>query len=293
MANISETQPPQWAAAVKQIEVGEPVGGGPAAPVNVQAKHLADRTGYLKKEIEDTQDRVGALEGKLGDAQASDFLRRDDNLASVASAATARSNLGAAASNHTHPVTSSLTDASETTCASARAVKTLNDIKADKSAIPATMTPVNNLASDSATSPLAAAQGKVLKGMIDTKADKSAIPTVPASINHLASDSATSPLAAAQGKALKRMVDASASAVSTLRPSVDRWLFVRAGGFGDSTYTLPPGGAWAYCVINPTREQSTFQSKRYGSAGFLPGGGTIDLPSNNGVSYLGFAWRIA
>lgn len=289
MANISEAQPPQWAAAVKQIEVGEPVGGGPTAPVNVQAKHLADRTGYLKKEIEDTQNRVGALEGKLGDAQASDFLRKDDNLASVASAATARSNLGAAASNHTHPVTSSLTDASETTCASARAVKTLNDIKADKSAIPTTVTPVNNLTSDSATSPLAAAQGKVLKGMIDTKADKSAIPTVPAAINHLASDSTTSPLAAAQGKVLKGMIDTSASAVNTLRPSVDRWVYlpsVITGG--QRTISLPAGGTWAYFVV-----VEDYKQLAGGVAGVAPGGTVILRKSSGSSQFSSFAWRIA
>ena len=286
MANISETQPPQWVAAVKQIEVGEPVGGGPAAPVNVQAKHLADRTGYLKKEVEDTQGRVGALEGKLGDMQASDFLRKDDNLASVASAATARSNLGAAALNHTHPVTSSLTDASETTCASARAVKTLNDIKADKTAIPATVTPVNNLASDSTTSPLAAAQGKVLKGMIDTKADKSAIPTVPAAINHLASDSTISPLAAAQGKALKKIIDANNSAVDILRPTAGRWILLVA----KPTCYLPPGGAWAYCLLNPRNDQ---YNNVYGYVGVAPGGGALNVPNNNNIAYVGFAWRIA
>jgi hypothetical protein len=50
MGVIDETA--QWVATVYQIETGDPANGGPDAPDNVQARALADRTLYLKNEVE-------------------------------------------------------------------------------------------------------------------------------------------------------------------------------------------------------------------------------------------------
>lgn len=38
--------------AVKLVEDGEPIDGGSEGPINVQAKHLADRTQYLKQKVD-------------------------------------------------------------------------------------------------------------------------------------------------------------------------------------------------------------------------------------------------
>ncbi|MEI7217423.1 tail fiber protein [Pectobacterium carotovorum] len=50
MANLSEN--PQWVDGIYQIETSDPVAGGPDGVSNRQAKELASRTSYLKKEQE-------------------------------------------------------------------------------------------------------------------------------------------------------------------------------------------------------------------------------------------------
>ncbi|WP_334311397.1 phage tail fiber protein [Pectobacterium sp. A5351] len=52
MANLSEN--PQWVDGIYQIETSDPVVGGPDGVSNRQAKELANRTRYLKKEQEKT-----------------------------------------------------------------------------------------------------------------------------------------------------------------------------------------------------------------------------------------------
>ncbi|HAG8545692.1 TPA: phage tail protein, partial [Escherichia coli] len=50
MANLPET--PQWEEGIYQIEVSDPVLGGPAGISNRQGKQLASRTLYLKQQVE-------------------------------------------------------------------------------------------------------------------------------------------------------------------------------------------------------------------------------------------------
>ncbi|MDU3230066.1 MAG: phage tail protein [Citrobacter koseri] len=50
MANLPET--PQWEEGIYQIEVSDPVLGGPDGISNRQAKQLASRTSYLKQQVE-------------------------------------------------------------------------------------------------------------------------------------------------------------------------------------------------------------------------------------------------
>ncbi|MGY9713796.1 hypothetical protein ACTM41_12280, partial [Citrobacter freundii] len=50
MANLPET--PQWEDGIYQIEVSDPVLGGPDGISNRQAKQLAKRTSYLKQQVE-------------------------------------------------------------------------------------------------------------------------------------------------------------------------------------------------------------------------------------------------
>lgn len=50
MANLPET--PQWEDGIYQIEVSDPVLGGPDGISNRQAKQLASRTSYLKQKVE-------------------------------------------------------------------------------------------------------------------------------------------------------------------------------------------------------------------------------------------------
>ncbi len=59
MGNITEN--PVWENNVLQIEVGNSVGGGSSAVVNLQAQDLANRTQYLKAKVDSLQT---ALDGK-------------------------------------------------------------------------------------------------------------------------------------------------------------------------------------------------------------------------------------
>ena len=50
MANLPETQ--QWEDGIYQIEVSDPVLGGPDGITNRPLKQLASRTAYLKQQVE-------------------------------------------------------------------------------------------------------------------------------------------------------------------------------------------------------------------------------------------------
>jgi hypothetical protein len=50
MTNITET--PVWSPAVDEIDTTDQVLGGPDGVINIQAKQIADRTAYLKQEVE-------------------------------------------------------------------------------------------------------------------------------------------------------------------------------------------------------------------------------------------------
>jgi hypothetical protein len=82
MGVIDETA--QWAVSVYQIEAGDPANGGPDAPDNVQARALADRTLYLKNEIEALEATVAAIDlsGYLETADLLDAVKAVDGAGS-------------------------------------------------------------------------------------------------------------------------------------------------------------------------------------------------------------------
>lgn len=66
MANITET--PAWAPVVDEIDTSDKVLGGPDGVINVQAKQLADRTAYLKQEVEEAAAAAGVAGVKADQA---------------------------------------------------------------------------------------------------------------------------------------------------------------------------------------------------------------------------------
>ncbi|MEG1799436.1 MAG: hypothetical protein RR214_04555, partial [Synergistaceae bacterium] len=102
MATINITEEATYDSGVKEIQVGEPVGGGPTAPANLQAKNLANRTKYLKQEQDSLKTKVGTLESKVGDKTLADALMKAQNLSDVPDKAAARQNLGVPATEHSH-----------------------------------------------------------------------------------------------------------------------------------------------------------------------------------------------
>lgn len=68
MANIPST--PTWSPDVTQIETTDAVLGGPDGVINVQAKQLADRTAFLKQEVEAAASVAGSANEKADSALA-------------------------------------------------------------------------------------------------------------------------------------------------------------------------------------------------------------------------------
>ncbi len=60
MANLAEET--KWENGIYQLEIDDPLQGGPDGIDNVQAKQLANRTRYLKAKIEHTQEKIAPVE---------------------------------------------------------------------------------------------------------------------------------------------------------------------------------------------------------------------------------------
>ena len=60
MANLSEET--KWENGIYQLEIDDPLQGGPDGIDNIQAKQLANRTRYLKAKIEHTQEKIAPEE---------------------------------------------------------------------------------------------------------------------------------------------------------------------------------------------------------------------------------------
>lgn len=90
MADLPESE--VWEEGIYQIEKIDPVLGGEDGISNRQAKQLANRTRYLKKQVQ-----------QQGEEAEDYFLRKDQNLADLTSAETARDHLdlGTAATRNT------------------------------------------------------------------------------------------------------------------------------------------------------------------------------------------------
>lgn len=74
MANLNENA--NWEPGIYQLELEDPVIGGPDGIDNLQAKQLANRTLYLKKQIETISNSIPAVpvqsvNGKTGDVELS------------------------------------------------------------------------------------------------------------------------------------------------------------------------------------------------------------------------------
>lgn len=68
MTNITET--PAWAPVVDEIDITDQVLGGPDGVINIQAKQLADRTAYLKQQVETAGATAGQADTKADQALA-------------------------------------------------------------------------------------------------------------------------------------------------------------------------------------------------------------------------------
>lgn len=71
MANLSETE--NYEDGVYQLELTDPVVGGPGGIANRQAEQLANRTAWLKKEIADALDALNAANTAIGDLAVADI----------------------------------------------------------------------------------------------------------------------------------------------------------------------------------------------------------------------------
>lgn len=100
MAAIIETS--RWEEEVRQVSIGDPVAGGDAGPVNLSLQDLANRTLYLRNILDAAKQELETISGQVGNLSLSDALLKNKNLSDVASKATARNNIYAAAADHMH-----------------------------------------------------------------------------------------------------------------------------------------------------------------------------------------------
>ena len=78
MANLNETA--QWETGIYQLETSDPVMGGPDGIDNRQAKQLANRTLWLKKQTEDLQTATAGKAASSTDVTAGNGLTGGGNL---------------------------------------------------------------------------------------------------------------------------------------------------------------------------------------------------------------------
>lgn len=93
---------PEWVAEIDGVNIGDPVAGGEAGPVNIRLSALAKRTEWLKAQLADAIDEIAAVGDLVGGIDVSLALLKNKNLADVPNKATARANLGVATIDHTH-----------------------------------------------------------------------------------------------------------------------------------------------------------------------------------------------
>lgn len=103
MANLKETQ--TWESGIYQIEKTDPVVGGEDGISNKQAKQLANRTAYLKKEVENKANKTDLTTGLNGKANSS-HTHTMDNITGLQTALNGKAN-----SSHTHTM-ANITDLS-------------------------------------------------------------------------------------------------------------------------------------------------------------------------------------
>lgn len=154
MANLPET--PVFTADIYQIETTDRVLGGPDGVVNLQAKQIADRTAYLKQEVEaaagiavDAETKadsallqIASAEAAMGSAAASAaaaLLHKNDALAAKALAEQARSDAQAAAVDASAAATGAAADrvtagqrAAEAQASATSAVNAASFVQADR-----------------------------------------------------------------------------------------------------------------------------------------------------------------
>ena len=114
MANLNETA--QWETGIYQLETSDPVMGGPDGIDNRQAKQLANRTLWLKKQTEDLQTATAGKAASSTDVTAGNGLTGGGNLTASCTISlgqpgriTAQSQNAVQSSGHTHAIDTATT----------------------------------------------------------------------------------------------------------------------------------------------------------------------------------------
>jgi len=114
MANLNETA--QWETGIYQLETSDPVMGGPDGIDNRQAKQLANRTLWLKKQTEDLQTATAGKAASSTDVTAGNGLTGGGNLTASRTISlgqpgqiSAQSQNAVQSSGHTHAIDTATT----------------------------------------------------------------------------------------------------------------------------------------------------------------------------------------
>lgn len=93
---------PEWVDEIDGVNIGDPVAGGEAGPVNIRLSALAKRTEWLKAQLSAAIDEIAAVGDLVGGIDVTTALVKAKNLSDVPNKATARANLGVASADHAH-----------------------------------------------------------------------------------------------------------------------------------------------------------------------------------------------
>ena len=121
MANVTETT--RWETGVYQIEKSDKVLGGAEGKVNVQAQQLANRTAYLKQQVESKANKTDLTNGLNGKANSS-HTHTMANITDLAAAMNAKANLASPTFTGIPRTTTPTSNASDEQIANVGFVKT-------------------------------------------------------------------------------------------------------------------------------------------------------------------------
>lgn len=121
MANVTETT--RWETGVYQIEKFDKVLGGAEGKVNVQAQQLANRTAYLKQQVETKANKTDLTNGLNGKANSS-HTHTMANITDLAAAMNAKANLASPTFTGIPRTTTPTSNASDEQIANVGFVKT-------------------------------------------------------------------------------------------------------------------------------------------------------------------------
>ena len=230
MANLNETA--QWETGIYQLETSDPVMGGPDGIDNRQAKQLANRTLWLKKQTEDLQTATAGKAASSTDVTAGNGLTGGGNLTASRTISlgqpgriTAQSQNAVQSSGHTHAI-----DTATTSRAGIVQLESSTGSQAeDRAATPKAV----KAAYDKAIEAINAAQGINIPSVGTASTSRAGIVQLADRISNAAADAGKTPTTAAVNRAIDELGENVLGRISQANNRIDTAVTLT----GDQTIT--------------------------------------------------------